>query len=355
MKQSRGLFDIQVNGFAGVDFNDEKIDADQLDHALEAMLGTGVTMCLPTLITASFDVLEARLTALDNAIAASSLGPLMIPGYHLEGPFLNPQKGYAGCHPAQAMCVPQAKKVLGLEKHLQRPILLITYAPEFDEKERFAGAMREAGKCLSIGHSAASLENVEKAVSAGVRLSTHLGNALPQNMHKFINPLFAQLGCDTLYAGFIADGIHIPFYVLKSLLRAKGEERSILVTDATSAAASDAGFYRFAGMQIQRLQDGSVRVPGSTQLSGSGLTMDQAIRNLVECNLAGFKAAVRMASENPYQLMAETFKRHATIFPSSSICWDELYRVRVVQTGGREWCYDKTGNNGQEMNNALGS
>ena len=98
--RSSGLFDLQVNGFAGVDFNDPALTADALDHALAAMLRTGVTACLPTLITAAPDALAARLVALDRAVAQSRLGKLMVPGFHLEGPFLNPAEGYAGCHPA---------------------------------------------------------------------------------------------------------------------------------------------------------------------------------------------------------------------------------------------------------------
>src|SRR6476661_584987 len=98
MLTSPGLVDLQVNGFAGVDFNTDAITPEALDTALEAMLATGVTTCLPTLITAYPDELEARFRALDAAIAASRLGPLMCPGYHLEGPFLNSGAGYAGCH-----------------------------------------------------------------------------------------------------------------------------------------------------------------------------------------------------------------------------------------------------------------
>jgi N-acetylglucosamine-6-phosphate deacetylase len=93
---SSGLLDLQVNGFAGIDFNAASLDADALDHALAAMLATGVTTCLPTIITASANDLAQRLAALDRAVAQSRLGRIMVPGYHLEGPFLNPADGYAG-------------------------------------------------------------------------------------------------------------------------------------------------------------------------------------------------------------------------------------------------------------------
>ena len=104
--QTAGLIDLQVNGYAGVDFNDSALDAAALDHALEAMLHDGVTTCLPTLITAPEAVLAERLAALDRAVADSRLGPRMVPGFHLEGPFLNPAPGFAGCHPPDAMLPP---------------------------------------------------------------------------------------------------------------------------------------------------------------------------------------------------------------------------------------------------------
>ena len=127
---SDGLFDLQVNGYAGVDFNDPDITAAKLDHALEAMLADGVTGCLPVLITAYPDELKARFRALDAAVAGSRLGPIMVPGYHLEGPFLNDAEGYRGCHPAGAMRDPDPQLVAGLDKRLKRPILLVTLAPE---------------------------------------------------------------------------------------------------------------------------------------------------------------------------------------------------------------------------------
>ena len=115
MKVTPGLFDIQVNGFAGVDFNDENINAEMLDFALEAMLETGVTCCLPTLITASKEVLIKRFQALDKAVSESKLGALMVPEYHLEGPFLNPAEGYVGCHHVENMMPPDIQLIDDLE------------------------------------------------------------------------------------------------------------------------------------------------------------------------------------------------------------------------------------------------
>jgi len=308
--RNAGLFDLQVNGFAGVDFNSTAITADALDHALDAMVRTGVAQCLPTVITAPEAVLGDRLAALDRAVATSRLGPAMVPGYHLEGPFLSPEDGYAGCHPPTAMVAPDRALVERVEAALALPILLLTLAPERPGATALIGWARARGKVVALGHTAASFADIAAAVEAGATLSTHLGNGLRRTLPKFDNPMIAQLAEDRLSASFIADGIHIPPAALKVLLRAKGLERSILVSDATAAAAAPAGRYGLAGMAIERAANGAVRLPGSATLAGSSLTLDQAIRNLVDWGLASPEAAMRMASDNPAALMAPALEAH---------------------------------------------
>ena len=332
-RTTRGLFDLQVNGFAGVDFNDAAITPAALDHALEAMRKTGVTHCLPTLITASEDALLARLEALDHAVTASRLGRSMCPGYHLEGPFLNPAEGYRGCHPSEAMLAADARLVERLEARASRPILLLTLAPEIDGAIELIGWARTRRKVVAIGHSAAIGETLRRAIAAGLRLSTHLGNGVLHAQHKFENTIFAQLAEDSLFADFIADGIHVPPHALKVLLRAKGLERSILVTDAVSAAAAPAGLHPFAGMTVERAADGSVRVPGQTMLAGSSLTLDAAIRNVVNWGLASFEQAIDMASANPRRLMADAIGAHGLSISEGRVSWSSAMQVESAEVG----------------------
>lgn len=330
--QSRGLLDLQVNGFAGIDFNATGLDSDALDHALAAMLDTGVTTCLPTIITASAEDLAKRFAALDRAVAKSRLGRIMVPGYHLEGPFLNPAEGYAGCHPPQAMTIPDANLVFGLEAGLSRPILLVTLAPELPGSEAVIRMLSGAGKIVAIGHSSADADTVRMAVEAGAGMSTHLGNGVPQTLHKLDNTIFAQLAEERLSASFIADGIHLPRPALKAMLRAKGVERSILVSDAVSAAAAPPGCYSFAGMEIEHGTDGSVRIPGGRYLAGSALTMDKAMSNVVRWELASSEEAIRMACDNPRALLAPAFKAHGLTVPmAGSVTWSEDWEVLQIE------------------------
>ena len=175
---------------------------------------------------------------------------------------------------------------------LRRPILLLTLAPERPGAETLIDWARARGTLVAIGHSAARAAEVARAAELGAVLSTHLGNGLPHLLPKFDNPLLAQLAEDRLSASFIADGIHIPPFALRVLLRAKGLARSILVTDATAAAAAPAGHYELAGMAIERAADGAVRVPGASVLAGSSLELDQAVRNVVAWGIATATEAI---------------------------------------------------------------
>ena len=186
---------------------------------------------------------------------------------------------------------------------------------------------------VAIGHSAAGEAEIAAAAQAGATLSTHLGNGLPQLLPKFPHPLMAQLAEDRLSASFIADGVHVPPATLKVLLRAKGQSRSVLVTDATAAAAAPPGVYRFAGMMIEHAADGSVRVPGSTVLAGSALCLDQAVRNLVAWGIARPGDAIRLASANPAALLAPALAAHCIRLPEALVTWSLALVPEHVRVG----------------------
>lgn len=339
-RSSAGLIDLQVNGFAGVDFNDEALDAHGLDRALEAMLATGVTTCLPTIITAHEDELKRRFVALDRAVSESRLGRWMVPGYHLEGPFLNPGSGYAGCHPAEAMIPADPELVSRLERDLALPILMVTVAPEIEGGIALVRELAAAKRIVALGHTAADFEQVAAAAEAGATLSTHLGNGMPQRAHKLANPIMAQLAEDRLSASFIADGIHLPPPALKTMLRAKGFERSILVTDAVLAAAAPPGPYRFAGMAVERGADGSVRQAGAVSLAGSALCLDEAVRNVVAWGFASAAQALALASVHPLAAIAPALAALSIALPPSEVVWDEDLRPVTVRIGEIARRYD---------------
>lgn len=306
MLSTFGLVDLQVNGFGGVDFNAEGLTADMLDHALTAMLATGVTRCLPTLITAQTDTLRERLKVLDKAICTSRLGPVMVDGIHLEGPFLSPEDGYAGCHPKDAMCLPSLKTYNYLTEGLTTPIALLTLAPELEGSADFIREIAGQNITVALGHTRATREEIEAAVAAGALMSTHLGNGIAHLLEKNNNPLFAQLGEDNLVAGLIADGIHVPPFMLQSWMRAKQTNRIALVTDATAAAAAPPGSYTLGDVAIERGVDGVVREAGSPYLAGSSATLDQCVRNVMKWFDYDFETAFLMARDTPLSVLKKS-------------------------------------------------
>ena len=242
--ETPGLVDLQVNGFAGVDFNSPGLTSDSLQLSLEAMLATGVTACLPTIITGSETHLHTCFSALEKARNSSRLAKIMVAGYHLEGPFLSKLPGYSGCHPVETMCAADPEMFLRLQQAAGGNIRLVTLAPEVEGAIAFIEKLVQDRIIVSLGHTAADNETIQQAVDAGARLSTHLGNGTCPELHKNNNPIIAQLSEDRLSASFIADGYHLSPDVLKAYLRAKCTERVILVTDATAGAAAPQGRYK---------------------------------------------------------------------------------------------------------------
>ena len=329
-----GLFDIQVNGFAGVDFNAPGLTAERLDQALSAMLSTGVTRCLPTLITNGRDELIALLRALDAAVSGSTLGPVMVPGYHIEGPFLSPLDGYAGAHPAARMQRASPDLVQELQDAASRPLMMMTVAPEVDGVLDLIPVLVARNIACALGHTAAARAQIDDAIKAGATVSTHLGNGLPHMLDKNANAFVIQLSRDQLMASFIADGIHIASDILRSWLRAKTLARSILVTDASAAARAPdhTNVFTLGTGTIERHDDGSVRLPGSNYLAGSAAGMDEMVRNVMRWYGFTTSDVLRLARQNPLRAARLPVVEMAAGDPVDFVEWDvrdgEMYVAR---------------------------
>lgn len=299
-----GLIDLQVNGFAGVDFNTPGLTPDGLDRALRAMLATGVTGCLPTVITGPAADIEACLSSLEAARAATPLGRMVL-GYHLEGPFLSPEEGFRGCHPEACMLPASLDVFERFQAAAGGRIRLVTVAPEVPGALALIDALAGRGILVALGHTAADRATLRAAADRGARLSTHLGNGTAALLRKADNPILSQLADDRLTASFIADGVHIPPDYLAVYVRAKGMARSILVTDATAGAAAPPGDYRMGAVPLARGPEPVIRLAGTPYLAGSALTMDQAVRNVMAWLGLELDAAVALGRRQPLALLGE--------------------------------------------------
>lgn len=279
---SAGYFDLQVNGFAGVDFQQENLTARDLGKAVAALQAHGTKRILLTLITDSIDRLCAKLANLETILQQQPALAETIVGYHLEGPYLLPQPGYRGVHEARWMHAPSIWEFDRLWRAARGRIRLMTIAPEWPGSPRFIRQLVKKGVRVAIGHSNAGAHDLDDAIDAGLSLSTHLGNGVPLQLDRHDNVIQRVLARDELFAAFIPDGIHLPAHVLRNFVRAKPRDKVLFTTDCMAAAGAPPGRYRLGPLVTVVRADGVVRQPGEKRhFAGSSLTMDAAAANVV--------------------------------------------------------------------------
>lgn len=319
-----GFIDLQINGAADVQFNFDPTPEAITRMAQGARRG-GTAHILPTFITAPGRDYTQAIAAVRDALAAQALGVL---GLHLEGPFLSPER--PGIHPAEAIRAPGAEDILALEEAAADMPLLLTLAPECQERDMITRLAR-AGATLFAGHTAATAEQVDAA--KGLRGVTHLFNAMSQMEARAPGVVGAVLASDSLFAGIIADGHHVDWRNIALAAKAM-DGRLFLVTDAMQTLAGTQTRFDLYGKEIT-LADGRL-TDGTGRLAGAHIDMIGAVRNVVNhCNvpLAG---ALDMASGVPARAMGlgDHLGRIAIGFRASLTCLTgELDVARVIVDG----------------------
>ncbi len=299
-----GLVDLQVNGFGGQEFASKNLTVEKVSFVAEKLAEFGVTRFFPTLTTQPPEVFEHALSVLARARECDRWLSQAIPGFHLEGPFISPEDGARGAHPRAFCRLPDWDLFCRWQDVAQGNIRIITLAPELPGCVEFIEKATVAGVIVGIGHTAASANEICAAVQAGARLSTHLGNGCQAVLHRHHNPIWPQLAEDRLWASFIADGHHLPPPVLKSMIRAKGLQRSILISDLSGQAGQPPGIYRSPFCDVEVLEDGRLVVPGQREyLAGASAPLLTGVA--VARAYAGLEwhEAFAMASKHPAQLL----------------------------------------------------
>lgn len=275
-----GFVDLQVNGFDDVDV--AAVDPAGFRRIHDLLLATGVTTWCPTIVTAPLDTYTKRLDAI------AGFDDPMIAGVHLEGPFLG---GKPGAHPT-ALLRPLDFSWLAA---LPPVVRIVTIAPELDGAVDAVRLLVEKGIVVSLGHSAATLEQVTACVDVGARMVTHLFNGMPPLHHREPGVVGAALTDDRVVAGLIADLVHVHHTAINLAFRAKPGGIA-LVTDAVAWRGARIG-------RIEIVHDGTApRLPDGT-LAGSSLTMDAAIRNVVDIAGVSLEDALVAASSTPAALL----------------------------------------------------
>jgi len=276
-------FDLQVNGYAGVDFNQDDLTSDGLHHACERLRSDGVSGILATVITEKLPVMQSRLERLAALREEDPLAQELIAGFHVEGPFISPLDGFRGAHPEDSVLPATPDDANRLLDSGQGLVRLFTLAPEQDAGLKTTKMLVERGVVVSAGHCDPTIEQLDAAIDGGVSMFTHLGNGCPMMLHRHENVIQRVLSrSDRLHLCFIADGAHVPFAALKNYLRAAGIDRCSVVTDATAAAGMGPGHYRLGRWDVDVGEDLVAWSPDGSHLIGSAVTMVQAAANLRE-------------------------------------------------------------------------
>ena len=294
-----GFVDIHIHGAAGHDVM--KDDATGLAGMERFVARHGVGSYFPTTVTASSDQICSALERLARAIESSEqvcddsrAQPL---GIHLEGPFISHAR--RGVHPEANLLPPSLETWHRFWQAAHGHIRMITIAPELDGAvEVIADALRR-GVCVSLGHSDATLDATRAGISAGARHCTHAFNAMRPLDHRQPGIVGAMLTDSRLSADIIADGIHVDPSIVRLFLTVKGHDSAVLITDATSATGMPDGPYRLGSFEVE-VKDGRCMADG--KLAGSVLTMDRAVRNVMQFTGWDLRQAVRLASLNPAQV-----------------------------------------------------
>jgi len=283
-----GFFDPQVNGFAGVDFQNPDITTEELEFALREIQRAGCSHVLLTLITAGIDSMQYQFRHLAGILQESEFIRQGILGFHLEGPFISHKPGFHGAHPPELVCDPDWTVFEKLQHASGGQIRLITLAPELEGSSSFIRKATDSRVMVSLGHTDAGYQDLLNAVQAGARMVTHLGNGCPEQLHRHDNIIQRVLAIPDLLVSLIPDGIHLPSFVLSNLVHALGSSRVVMTTDAMSAAGAPPGEYRLGRLQLNVGEDRIVMAPGGKSFAGSSLTMEQGFYNCMR--FGGFDA-----------------------------------------------------------------
>jgi N-acetylglucosamine-6-phosphate deacetylase len=305
-----GFVEIHIHGARGRDVMEGSAEA--LSTVARELGRHGTTSFLPTTLTAPVATLMKSLEGLGSLIRSWHAGgyadgePAAEPlGIHMEGPFLSAAR--RGVHPAEHLLKPSPELFERLAKAAQGAVRVLTLAPELEESLELASLALRNGVKVALGHSDATFEETQKAITAGATHAVHTFNAMRPFAHRECGILGAVLTDDRLLAEVIADGVHVSAPALRLLLRAKGATHIILVTDGTSATGMGEGRYRLGEIDILVEKDtptgALVCRNAEGKLAGSVLTQDRAVRNMAAFTGASLREAVTMATWNPARLL----------------------------------------------------
>ncbi len=293
------LFDIQVNGYGGVDFQRDDVSPEELAGAIGKLRRDGCSRIMLTLITEEWGRLMARLRHFRTLREKLPELRKSIAGWHIEGPFLSAQDGFRGAHRIECMGDPTADRIRELREAAGNDPVLLTLAPERHGSMEAIRTAVSMGMTVFGGHSNASRDELEAAVRCGLSGFTHFGNGCPQSHDRHDNILFRVLDCRELRISMIPDRIHVSPLLFRLAHRAMPEQNICYTTDAMAAAGAPPGRYRIGHIEVEVGEEQIVRQPGRTNFAGSALRPVDGVFRAAGMLRCPWQEVWRRASEQP--------------------------------------------------------
>ncbi|NRF91980.1 amidohydrolase family protein [Paenibacillus frigoriresistens] len=295
-----GFVDLQINGYAGMDFNTLPIPPQTTSRLTRALWKEGVTSFFPTVITNSDDAIKEAVASIARECEEDSVVGTAVAGIHLEGPFISPDDGARGAHSRMYVRSPDWSLFQRWQEAACGRIKIVTVSPEWTEAENFIRRCTDSGLLVSIGHTAASPDQIVRAVAAGAAMSTHFGNGTHPVLPRHPNYLWEQLAADQLWTCLIADGFHLPDAVLKVVMKVKGNQ-ALLVSDAVMFCGMPTGTYEsHIGGKVMLTPERRLHMADQPQLlAGSVQMLLKGVSHLVSRRLCSLSEAWEMASVRP--------------------------------------------------------
>lgn len=297
-----GLFDVQVNGYGGIDFQQDNLTVADLLTATRRLRRDGCLRFFPTLITDEWEKMTSRLRHLRDLRAESRELQSAIVGWHVEGPFLSSEPGFHGAHDPALMMEPTAEHILELRAITGNDPLLLTLSPERRGAIETIKVAASHGIKVSLGHTNASAELLREAVVAGATAFTHLGNGCPRELDRHDNILWRVFETLGLFVSLIPDQIHVSPPLFRLCHKVLGLDSIFYTTDAMAAAGMPPGRYRLGKYELEVGADQIVRQPGKALFAGSALRPVAGVFRAAQMLDCPWQEAWRRFSEAPARL-----------------------------------------------------
>jgi N-acetylglucosamine-6-phosphate deacetylase len=300
-----GHVDLQVNGYAGVDFNADDVTDEQFVAVCDRLRRDECESILATVITAPLPAMIGRINRLASAIETVPEVSRVIAGIHVEGPFISPVDGYVGAHPKAAVM----PAVVGIAGQLidagRGHVRLLTLAPEMDSQSAVTRFLVDQLIVVAGGHSDASTDQLQRCINAGMTLFTHLGNGCPSILPRHDNIVQRVLSLsDQINISLIADGHHVPFFALANYLRCIPDDRVIIVSDAISAAGLGPGTYSLGEQSVTVDADGAAWAEGRQHFAGCATPVHRMVTMMMQQIGVSEERIDRWTRINPARLLS---------------------------------------------------